>query len=169
MLSYLRKNVQLRQIWYGDMGEPHPALRLSGNRLFQNEKALEQLTAPEGREKAGEILGKIRHILDPLPEDQGFLSGDLRSLSAVSAVLYDALDIAKFKETRDLICLERILKTDFANRPELAEQARQSSLYENLCCFRESYEAARTLLHSSGIPQTKITARPSSRCCTGSW
>ncbi|MEE3423772.1 MAG: TM1812 family CRISPR-associated protein [Succinimonas sp.] len=146
MLSYLRKNVQLRQIWYGDMGEPHPALRLSGNRLFQNEKALEQLTAPEDREKAGEILGKIRHILDPLPEDQGFLSGDLRSLSAVSAVLYDALDIAKFKETRDLICLERILKTDFANRPELAEQARQSSLYENLCCFRESYETGRDII-----------------------
>lgn len=146
MLSFLRRNVQLRQIWYGDMEEPCPALRLSFSKLFQNEKALEQLTAQEDREKAAEILGKIRHILDPLPEDQGFLSGDLRSLSAVSAVLYDALDIAKFKESRDLIRLERILKTDFADRPDLAKQARQSSLYEKLCCFRESYETGQDII-----------------------
>ncbi|WP_406043679.1 hypothetical protein [Succinimonas sp.] len=146
MLSYLRRNVQLRQIWYGDMGEPHPVLSLSCNKLFQNEKTLEMLPASEDREQAREILGKIRHILDPRPEDLTFLYGDLRSLTAVSAVLYDALDIAKYKETRDLICLERILKTDFADRPDLAEQARQSSLYENLCCFRESYETGRDII-----------------------
>ena len=146
MLSYLRRNVQLRQIWYGDMEDPHPMLRLSRNKIFQNNEDLKNLPASEDREQAREILEKIRHILDPRPEDQGFLHGDLRSLSAVSAVLYDALDIAKYKETRDLICLERILKTDFADRPDLAEQARQSSLYENLCCFRESYETGRDII-----------------------
>lgn len=146
MLSFLRKNVRLKEIWYGDMGEPHPVMRLSSNRLFQNEKELEKLIDQEDRQRATEVLGRIREILDYVPEDEGFLSGDLRSLSAVSGVLYDALDIAKFKETGDLICLERILRNDFADRPELAEYASQSSLYENLCCFREAYETGRDVI-----------------------
>ena len=159
MLSFLRKNVRLRQIWYGDMGEPHPLLRLSCNRLFQNEKELENLP-PEDQDNAEKTLGKIREILDLLPEDQGYLTGDLRSLSAVSAVLYDALDIAKYKDTRDLICLERILKTDFADRPDLAEQARQSSLYENLCCFRESYESGKEVIKFFRNPENEEHCPP---------
>ena len=160
MLSFLRKNVRLRQIWYGDAGDPSPVVLLSNNRLFRNEKELENLPAPEDREKAGEILRKIRKIMESLPGDQGFLSGDLRSLSAVSAVLYDALDIAKFKANRDPICLERILKTDFADHPKLAEQARQSSLYENLCCFRESYEAGRDIIEFFRNPANEESCPP---------
>ena len=161
MLSFLRKNVRLRQIWYGDMRKPHPLLNLTGNRLFhnKNEKEMEML-ASEDREKAAKTLERIREILDSLPEDQGYLTGDLRSLSAVSAVLYDALDIAKYKETRDLICLERILKTDFADRPDLAEQARQCSLYENLCCFRESYESGKDVIEFFRNPENEESCPP---------
>lgn len=148
MLSFLRNKIQLKQIWYGDLEDADPVIsRLTRNEFFRNKRETEKLSSQDDRNKAEAIIDEIEKILEPWPDEHGYVKGNLRSLSSISAVLYDALDIAKFKETNDLICLERILRNDFTDNPNLAECARQSSLYENLCCFKESYNAGMEIIN----------------------